>query len=78
VTDYTGKAGDAFDLYGAGKDLVTGDVVGAARGLASVTAGFAVGPACTAATGPETGFLSTAGCAAAGANTGALVEKWLS
>jgi hypothetical protein len=66
VTDYTGKARDAFDLYGASKDLVTGDVVGAARGFASFTAGFAVGAACTAATGPGTGFLSTAGCAAAG------------
>ncbi|MEU5599172.1 RHS repeat-associated core domain-containing protein [Streptomyces sp. NPDC020298] len=73
-----GKIGDTKDLYNIGQDLFSGDVVGAARGAASLAGGTVVGAVCEAATGPESGFLSTAGCFAAGANTSAGIESWLS
>ncbi|MET7304133.1 hypothetical protein [Embleya sp. NPDC005575] len=73
-----GKAKDAWDVRKIGKDLISGDVVSAARGSASLAAGFTVGAVCEGVTGPESGFLSTAGCFAAGANTSAAVETWLS
>ncbi|MGW3852713.1 RHS repeat-associated core domain-containing protein, partial [Streptomyces fagopyri] len=72
-----GNLGDAKDLYNIGQDLLSGDVVSAARGSASLAGGFVVGAVCEAATGPESGFLSTAGCFAAGANTSAGIESWL-
>ncbi|MFJ5851283.1 RHS repeat-associated core domain-containing protein [Streptomyces sp. NPDC092903] len=73
-----GALGDAKSLYDVGSDLVSGDVLGAARGSASLTAGVVVGGICEAATGPESGFLSTAGCFAAGELTSQGVETWLS
>ncbi|MGW0131584.1 RHS repeat-associated core domain-containing protein [Streptomyces sp. NPDC003299] len=73
-----GKFEDVKDLYDIGEDLFSGDVVGAARGSASLAGGFVVGAVCEAATGPESGFISTAGCFAAGANTSAGIESWLS
>ncbi|AYG78254.1 tRNA(Glu)-specific nuclease WapA [Streptomyces hundungensis] len=78
VDGVVGKIGDAKSLYDVGKDLVSGDVVGAARGSASLAAGVVVGGICEAATGPESGFLSTAGCYAAGELTSQGVETWLS
>ncbi|MEV6042598.1 RHS repeat-associated core domain-containing protein [Streptomyces xanthochromogenes] len=78
VDGVIGKIGDAKSAYDVGKDLVSGDVVGAARGSASLTAGVVVGGICEAATGPESGFLSTAGCYAAGELTTQGVETWLS
>jgi len=77
VAEGLGYIGDAFDVVSIGKDIAAGDWVGAARGTASLTAGFVVGAACEAAVGTSTGFLATAGCIAAGANTGGLVEAWL-
>ncbi|SES18892.1 RHS repeat-associated core domain-containing protein [Streptomyces qinglanensis] len=78
VPGAVGKFQDAMDLVSIGKDLASGDFTEAAKGSASFTAGFVVGTVCTAATGPETGFVSSVGCFAAGANTSALVESWLS
>ncbi|WP_437090125.1 hypothetical protein [Streptomyces hundungensis] len=78
VDGVVGKIGDAKSLYDVGKDLVSGDVVGAARGPASLAVGVVVGGICEAATGPESGFLSTAGCYAAGELTTQGVVPWLS
>lgn len=78
ITDGLGYVGDALDVIDIGRDLAAGDVTGAAQGAASLSAGVVVGAACEAAVGPSTGFLATAGCAAAGANTAGLVEAWLS
>ncbi|MEU3501282.1 hypothetical protein ABZ726_11060 [Streptomyces hundungensis] len=78
VDGVVGKIGDAKSLYDVGKDLVSGDAVGAARGWASLAAGVVAGGICKAATGPEFGFLSTAGCYAAGELTTQGVEIRLS
>ncbi|MBY8881601.1 RHS repeat-associated core domain-containing protein [Actinacidiphila acidipaludis] len=73
-----GHISDAKDAYSITTDLISGDIEGAARGTASLTAGFIVGAICEAATGPESGFVSTLGCFAAGYDTSTGIEHWLS
>ncbi|MFF4490480.1 RHS repeat-associated core domain-containing protein [Streptomyces sp. NPDC001544] len=75
---FVGWAENAKEFWSIGQDLFSGNVTGAARAAASLAAGYVVGAVCEAATGPESGFLSTVGCFAAGYNTSKGVEAWLS
>ncbi|MEW2289677.1 RHS repeat-associated core domain-containing protein, partial [Streptomyces sp. NPDC047841] len=63
---FVGWAENAAEFWSIGQDLFSGNVTAAARSSASLAAGYVVGAVCEAATGPETGFVSTAGCFAAG------------
>lgn len=78
ISDALGKVGDVVNVVEIGQKIAEGDWTGAARESASLAAGVVVGSICTASVGASSGFLATAGCFAAGANTGAAVESWLS
>lgn len=75
---FVGWAENAKEFWSIGQDLFSGNVTAAARSSASLAAGYVVGAVCEAATGPESGFMSTAGCFAAGYLTSKSVESWLS